>query len=152
MALAVAVTSLGCSRDEFPDRSAVVEVDGRSTRFDLVSCGLDGTTAYVTGASDDGDVVQAVVGVEERDHETGVPGFTGLTVSEGAEERGAFGAGAWAARRKAGDPPGSVLAARIRGSRIQVSGRVVLLDDAGDPTGTDGSGVPFSLDARCDEV
>lgn len=151
MVAVLVLSSVGCSRKEFPDRTATVEVDGRTSRFDLASCGLDDTTVFVAGSSEDGDVLQAVVGVEEDDLETGLPAFTGVTVSDGPDERGAFGAGAWAARERPGDAPGSILGARIRGARIQVTGRLVALDEAGNPTGDDGSGVPFSLDARCDE-
>lgn len=151
--VAVAAVGLGgCSKDEFPDRSAVVEVGDRTIRFEIASCGLDGTTAFIAARSDGGAVLQAVVGVDETDHETGIPSYSGITISDGDTEQGAFGAGAWEVRGKSGEPPGTVTTARIGGARIQATGRVVLLDEIGNPTGTDDDGVDFSLDARCDEV
>ena len=79
----VAASLAGCSREPaFEDRTARVTVDGEATTFQVDACLLDGTTAYVVGRQDDGEVLQAVVGVE-ADGETGVPASTGLTLTEG---------------------------------------------------------------------
>lgn len=143
----------GCGRDEFDDRTARVALGGRTTTFELDSCGLDGTTAYVVGRTGDGTVLQAVVGVED-DGTTGVPASTGLTVSaRDADAMGAFGAEAWARRGEGGEPPGRITSARIRGSRIQAEGEAVPVDDDGRPLDRPAPANPVdvSLDARCDD-
>jgi hypothetical protein len=150
-ALALAVALLGaCGREAaFPDRTARLTLDGRTTTFEVDGCLLDGQTAYVVGRAEDGSVLQAVVGVED-DGATGVPASTGVDV-DGAGDTpsvGAFGPEAWARRQGAGDPPGGIDTARIRGARIQASGTAQALDAAGTPAGT--TAIPLALDARCD--
>lgn len=140
----------GCSRGEFRDRTAVVTIDGTSTTFGVDACGLDGTTAFVVGRSETGDVLQAVVEVEKSDHETGVPDFTGVMLSKTDTDRAAFGGGSWTARKGVGDPPGEIASARIRGSRIQARGRLQALTTPDGPPDETGALSPFSFDARCD--
>ncbi len=142
------VMSAGCSRNEFDDRTAVVAVDGRSTTFKVDSCGLDATTVFVVGRSSKGDVVQAVVGVE-ADGRTGVVASTGLTLGPDGAELAAFGAESWRRRGQSGAAPGRIDSAQVRGSRIQVSGRLVQTATA---AGTaPAPSVAFSFDARCDK-
>ena len=151
--LALALVA-GCGRDEFDDRTARVALGGRTTTFELDSCGLDGTTAYVVGRSDDGTVLQAVVGVEGDDGTTGVPASTGLTVApRDTDAMVAFGAEAWTRRGESGEPPGRITSARIRGSRIQAEGEAVPVDDDGRPLDRPATANPVdvSLDARCDD-
>lgn len=52
-----------------------------------------------------------------------------------------------AVARRAAPVPSS---ARLRGSRIQISGDAVPVDEKDQPTGSGGP-VAFSLDARCDQ-
>ena len=144
----VAGVLAGCGGDEFHDRTAVVDVGGRTTTFEVTTCGLDGITAFVVGRSESGEVLQAVVGVEEDDPEAGVPALTGLTVTEGDGELVAFGADAWALRGEVAPAPGSVTDARIRGARIQADGRFSVVDGDG---GVTADGPTFRFDARCDE-
>ena len=149
---AVVVMSAGCSRNEFDDRTAVVTVDGRSTTFQVDTCGLDATTVFVVGRSAKGGVVQAVVGVE-ADGQTGVVVSTGITVGPEGAELAAFGDESWQRRGESGAAPGRIDAAQVRGSRIQVSGRLVQ-SEAASGTGIAPSparSVAFSFDARCDE-
>ena len=118
VATVVAGTTIGgaCSREPaFEDRTARVTVDGQTTTFAIDGCLLDGTTVYLVGREDGGEVLQAVVGVE-ADGETGVPDSTGLTVTEGAVPIAAFGEEAWRRRGEDGAAPGRVDAARVRGS------------------------------------
>lgn len=139
----------GCSREPaFEDRTARVTVEGEAMTFQVDACLLDGTTAYVVGRTDDGEVLQAVIGVE-ADGETGVPASTGVTVTDGDDPVAAFGDEAWTRRGESGEAPGAITSARIRGSRIQASGQAqpVAVDDS--PTSADP--VPVSFDARCDE-
>lgn len=144
------VLAVGCGRGEFEDRTARVEVEGRTTTFRLDSCGRDGQTLFVVGRSEDGQVLQAVVGLED-DLAAGVPDSTGLTVIDGDVELAAFGPEAWARRGEDGEAPGAIAGAGLRGSRIRASGRVVAVDRAGVPEVTGDAGTAFSLDARCDE-
>lgn len=139
----------GCSRDGFEDRTAVVEVDGSTTTYEIEACGLDGETLFVVGRSSGGSVLQAVVGLED-DGSTGVPASTGVSVSEGATDLSAFGAESWARRGEAGEAPGSISEAGLRGSRIQVEGSFATLAADGSAA-VDGASLPFALDARCDE-
>lgn len=148
--LVVSAVLAGCGRGEFEDRTARVDVGGRTTTYSLDACGLDGETLFVVGRSEGGRVLQAVVGLE-ADRETGVPDSTGLSVSEGDVDLTAFGPEAWARRGEAGEPPGRVTSARLRGSRIQAAGRVVAVDADGVPAVSGDGGTTFSLDARCDE-
>lgn len=149
----------GCGRNEFPDRTARVRVGPRLTTFQLESCGLDGATVFVVGRSAGGAVLQAVVGVAD-DRRTGVLGSTGLTVVDGPDEGAgavaAFGAEAWGRRGEAGREPGRIASARVRGSRIQVSGDVEPVDGDDRPpassTAETAATEPFSLDARCDRL
>lgn len=153
--LVVVVVALGltlalgaCSREPaFEDRTARVTVDGEATTFQVDGCLLDGTTAYVVGRAEDGEVLQAVVGVE-ADGETGVPASTGLTLTEGGAPVTAFGEEAWARRGETDDAPGEITSARIKGSRIQASGSAQPVAIDGSPTSADP--VPVSFDARCD--
>lgn len=144
-----ALVAAGCSREPaFEDRTARVTVDGEATTFQVDACLLDGTTAYVVGRTDDGEVLQAVVGVE-ADGETGVPASTGLTLTEGDQPLTAFGDEAWARQGETGDAPGDITSARIKGARLQFAGE-------GQPVAVDGSPtsaepVSLSFDARCDE-
>lgn len=149
LVVAVALV-VGCGREPaFPDRTARVTLDGQVTTFQVDGCGRDGETVYVVGRTDDGQVLQAVVGVE-GDGATGVPASTGVTVTVG-EGGGvaAFGAEAWARRGQEGDPPGAVAGARVRGARIQAEGRAQPLDGRDRPR--PGPWVPLALDARCDQ-
>lgn len=148
VALAVAVAVAGCGREpSFPDRVARVTTDGRTIEFELDSCGLDGQTAFLVGRTESGATLQAVVGVEP-DGETGVPDSTGITVQDFDTPLSAFGDEAWARRGETGPAPGSIETARIRGARIQASGRAAVVDGDEVPTG-DGL-VAIGLDARCD--
>lgn len=141
--------TVGCSREPaFEDRTARVTVDGETTTFQVDGCGLDGTTVFVLGRTDDGEVLQAVVGVE-ADGETGVPASTGLTVTQSDPPVAAFGAEAWARRRQDGPAPGTITSARVKGARIQSAGEAQPTDIDEQPTSA--AVVPFSLDARCDE-
>lgn len=149
LATLAVVAPVACSRDGFEDRTATVQVDGSSTGYEVDACGLDGSTLFVVARSSGGSVLQAVVGLED-DGETGVPASTGLTVSDGDVDLAAFGAESWARRGEAGDPPGRITEARLRGSRIQVEGRVAPLDADGG-VAVEGAALPFALDARCDE-
>ncbi len=153
LALVIAVVAAagavaGCGREPaFEDRTAKVTVDGETTTYAVDGCLLDGQTAYVVGRSDDGDVLQAVVGVE-ADGETGVPASTGLTVTEGDAPVTAFGDEAWSRRGERGAAPGSIDSARIEGARIQASGEAQPVAIDGSPTSADP--VPVTFDARCD--
>jgi len=150
----LAVVLTGCAKDEFADRSAVVAIGGSRQTYDVDSCGLDGQTVFVVARADDGAIVQGVMGLED-DGETGVPDSTGITVDlDGSSEDSrvaAFGPEAWERRGSTGPPPGSITAARLRGSRIQFSGEVVPVD-ADDVPVPRGEAQRFSLDARCDEA
>lgn len=148
-AVTVAVPVVGaCGREPaFEDRTARVTIDGETTTFTVDSCGLDGETVFVVGRADDGEVVQAVVGVE-ADGETGVPASTGVSVIADDGSYAAFGAEAWTRRGGQGGPPGTIDSARVRGARIQAGGQVEPVDDADRPTG--GEPVDLGFDARCD--
>ncbi|HEX2577882.1 MAG TPA: hypothetical protein VHK88_16155 [Aquihabitans sp.] len=148
--LVVAATVCGCGSEEFEDRTARVTVDGRTTTYELDSCGLDGTTLFLVGRSTGGSVVQAVVGLED-DAETGVPASTGLTVGDAGSELAGFGAESWERRGEQGRAPGRITRAALRGSRIQVEGRVEAVDAQGVPPVIAGAAVDVALDARCDE-
>jgi hypothetical protein len=146
MGLGLMVASLvsplvGCAKDEFADRTARLDLNGTTVALDLESCGLDGETLFLVGRSSSGHVVQAVVALAD-DGTTGVVGGTGVSVDLDERAYEAFGADAWGRRGEAGEPPGEVGWARLRGSRIQVAGE---LDEV------DGPPVPFTLDARCDD-
>ena len=167
MALAALLAvATGCSRNEFEDRTAVLVVGGESTTLAVDSCGLDGTTVFVVGRGPGGVVVQAVVGVED-DERTGIPASTGLTVDGAswanetpnsgvlADSYGASGAESWSRRGQSGRAPGSITSAVIRGSRIQVAGRLEPLTPDGTVVpgrASDVPRIPFRLDARCDEA
>lgn len=147
----VALVLASCGKDDFPDRQAIVEVDGRSTTFQLEveTCGLDGDTVFVLGHADGGAVLQAVVGVDPDDPTDAEPAASGITVSDGPIDLGAFGADAWKRRGEEGDAPGVVTDVAIRGARVQLEGEAVELDDTGQPSGTERE-ARISLDARCD--
>ncbi|QXC59552.1 hypothetical protein KSP35_14290 [Aquihabitans sp. G128] len=148
-----ALALTGCGKDEFADKTARVTVSGKTTTYQVDSCGLDGRTAFVVGRSDSGSILQAVVGVK-ADKATGVPSSTGLSVIDDGLELAGFGSESWQRRGMSGAAPGTVTSARIRGSRIQASGRLVGVDADGKPragaSGVDDTGFPFTLDARCD--
>lgn len=144
----------GCARgEEFPDRSAVVELDGDRRTYDVADCGLDGQTIFLVARADDGAVVQAVLGLEDDD-ETGIPASTGVTVdldpSRTDTRFAAFGTEAWERRGTGGPVPGEITSARLRGSRIQLSGRAVPVDAQDRPIDR-AEPVEVSVDARCDE-
>lgn len=148
-AILLVAGSAGCAREPtFDDRTALVTVDGESTTFTVDGCGIDGTTVFVLGRADDGEVLQAVVGVE-ADGETGVPRSSGITTTEGERRLTAFGDEAWTRRGESGDAPGEITAARVRGARIQARGRAQPVAVDGTPTSADP--VPIVFDARCDE-
>ncbi len=149
LGLALTATLAGCSREPaFADRTARVTVDGDATTFQVDGCLLDGTTVFVVGRTDDGLVLQAVVGVE-ADGETGVPTSTGVTITEGDQPVTAFGDEAWARRGETGDAPGEITSARVKGARIQASGEAQPVAIDGSPTSA--GPVPITFDARCDE-
>lgn len=151
LGIAVALMLVGCGKEDFPDRQAIVEVDGRSTTFALEAetCGLDGDTVFVLGHAEGGAVLQAVVGVDPDDPTDADPAASGITVSDGPVDLGAFGVDAWKRRGGDGDAPGAVIDVAIRGARIQLEGEAVELDTTGQPTGTERQAM-ISLDARCD--
>jgi hypothetical protein len=150
----VVTGAVGCAKDDFADRSAVVTIGGSRQTYDVESCGLDEQTVFVVARADDGAILQGVMGLEDDD-KTGVPASTGVTVdldpSSPDTRVAAFGAEAWERRGSTGSPPGSIASAKLRGSRIQFSGDVVPVD-ADDVPIPDGKAERFSVDARCDEV
>lgn len=154
LAASTAAALGGCGRGEFEDRTAVVRVGGSSRTYEVASCGLDDRTLFLVARAADGAVVQAVVGLED-DLEAGVPASTGVSIDEDPTRTdtrsAAFGAEAWERRGEQGAPPGSISAARLRGSRIQVDGELVPVD-AQDRAVAGADGVAFSLDARCDQA
>lgn len=157
LAISVAVPAAGlagCAKSEFEDRTANIAVGGSSQTYRIDSCGLDGETVFLVARSDDGAIVQGVMGLEDDDR-TGIPESTGLTVDLDADSEdtrvAAFGAEAWERRGSSGPPPGSISSAKLRGSRIQFSGTVVPVD-ADDAPVADGRSDSFSVDARCDAV
>lgn len=147
--LAGLILAAGCGRNEFKDRTAKVTVDGRATSYQVDSCGLDGSTLFVVGRASSGDVLQAVVGLG-ADAKTGVIASTGLTLTYEGADLAAFGAESWARRGQTGEPPGRITRSTLRGSRIQVAGRLAPVDADGSPT-AGGTDADFSLDARCDD-
>lgn len=149
--LSLVLVANACSRDGFEDRTAVVEVGDQTVHFEIDSCGLDETTLFVVGRSDAGEVLQAVVGLED-DGSTGDPAATGATVEVGPDTYAAFGSISWSLREGPGSAPGSIAWSRLRGARVQLSGDAELVDEADRPvTGADARSVPLRLDARCDE-
>jgi hypothetical protein len=141
-----------CGRGEFEDRTAVVEVGADRQTYQVDSCGLDDQTIFLVARSPSGAILQAVVGLEDDDA-TGIVASSGATVDldpTSTDTRvAAFGAEAWERRGSSGEPPGSVDAARLRGSRIQLSGEAADVDALDRPVaGRDPQ--PFSIDARCD--
>ncbi|MCU1371479.1 MAG: hypothetical protein JWO77_2673 [Ilumatobacteraceae bacterium] len=147
-------TLAGCGKDEFEDKTAVVRVGGSSQTYSVDSCGLDKQTVFVVARADDGAIVQGVMGLEDDD-KTGVPASTGITIdldpSSEDTRVAAFGVESWERRGSNGKAPGTIAAAKLRGSRIQFSGDVVPVD-ANDVPIPDGEPQRFSLDARCDQV
>jgi hypothetical protein len=154
-AVAAAGGLVGCGKDEFADRSAVVKLGGSTVTYDVEACGLDRQTVFVLAEAPDGALLQGVMGLEEDD-KTGIPESTGVTVDlDPATEDSrvaAFGPEAWERRGSTGPPPGSIASARLRGSRIQFSGTVVSVDADDQPVGAAGGEQGFSVDARCDQV
>ncbi|MCU1497439.1 MAG: hypothetical protein JWM47_1392 [Acidimicrobiales bacterium] len=145
-----AMALAGCSKVEFADKTARVSISGQTTTYEVGSCGLDGSTAFIVGRSAGGSVLQAVLEVES-DGRTGIPASTGLTLIDGDMEQAAFGAGSWQRRGETGKAPGAITSARVRGSRIQAAGRLVAVDGEGRPDpGSPDDGSEFTLDARCD--
>ena len=115
-----ALAAVGCGRGgDFPDRTAVVALGGSSQTYDVVSCGRDGRTVFVVARAPDGALLQGVVGLA-ADRKTGVLASTGLTVdldpTTTSSRVAAFGAESWARRGRSGHPPGTITAARLRGS------------------------------------
>ena len=167
--VAVLVTLVGAlascgGGDEFEDRTAKVTIYKRTNTFEITSCGLDQETLFVVGRAEDGSILQAVVGVTFAEQttaneatagadpdEAAVPDSSGLTVGDEGSTFGAFGAESWSRRGGTGAAPGLIGSARVRGSRIQMAGRLVPLDDQDRPV-ANGSPVDFELDARCDDA
>lgn len=146
----VLVAAAGCGREPaFPDRTARLTVGERTTTFAIDGCGLDGQTFRLAARSEGGAVLQAAVGVES-DGETGVTESTGLTVyGYDQVDLAAFGDESWARRGRGDEAPGEIETARIRGARIQASGRAAVVDADEVPTGA--PLLDVTLDARCDE-
>ncbi len=145
--------AVGCSREQFEDRTAVVTVDGDVVNFQVDSCGLDEDTLFVVGRSKRGEVLQAVVGLE-GDGATGDPAATGFTVDVGPDTYAAFGPRSWSRRSGRGEAPGSITEARLRGSRIQVTARAESVEAEGAPLAAPGPSVAdvrVEMDARCDQ-
>lgn len=139
---------VGCSDEYFEDRTAQVTIDGRTSDFQVDSCGLDQETVFVVGRTDGGAVLQAVVGVSVDGEDT-FPAATGLTVDVGGTVWGSFGPESWARRGQTGPAPGTITSAKVRGARIQARGQVVELDvDGREAVGA--RPVDFEFDARCD--
>ena len=147
--LALVPVAAGCGGDEFADRTARIDLRGRTTTYEVDDCGLDGQTLFVVARSPGGSVLQAVVGLRADDR-TGIPASTGLTFSDDGDDYAAFGAESWSRRSGSGRAPGRITEAALRGSRIQVSGLVEQVDDQDRPDEPPLT-TPFSLDARCDE-
>ncbi len=140
--MAVAMVTAACGGGtEFEDRTARVEIDGSTVTFDVDSCGLDAQTVFVVGHTGTGRILQAVMGLED-DGTTGDVELTGLSVDLDGRTWEAFGAESWRMRSGTGAAPGKVTGSRLRGSRVQVEGLA----------SSDGEQVPFSLDARCDQL
>lgn len=152
LGLVVALAVAGCGQADFADRTAVVTLDGASQTYAVTTCGLDGPTVFVVARADDGAVLQAVLGLAD-DGRTGVPASTGLTVDLATGGTGgrlaAFGAESWARRDGNGPPPGTIGAAALRGSRIQLSGTAVPVGADDRPVAGAGA-TAVSVDARCD--
>lgn len=153
-ALVLVVGPTGCAQgEEFADRTAVVALGGDGRTYEVADCGLDGQTLFLVARADDGAVVQAVVGLEPDD-ETGIPASSGVTVdldpSRTDTRFAAFGAEAWERRGTGGQVPGEITSARLRGSRIQLSGQAVPVDAQDRPIDR-AEPVEVSVDARCDE-
>ncbi|NLD76533.1 MAG: hypothetical protein GX643_07680 [Acidimicrobiales bacterium] len=146
------LVSVACSRDGFEDRTAVVEAGDRTVRYQVDSCGLDGSTLFVVGRSDQGEILQAVVELAD-DGSTGVAAASGFTADVGADLLASFGATAWSRRGGVGDPPGSVSWSRLRGARIQIAGEAEPLDEEGRQvaSGSSTPAVRVEVDARCDQ-
>lgn len=146
---ALALTA--CGGDEFEDRTATVDIGGRITTFTLDACGLDESTLFVVGRSSGGDILQAVIGLED-DLATGAVESTGLTVIDEGNDLAAFGPEAWDRRGGTGPPPGEITDASLRGSRLQAQGALVTIDDPAVGAPTLGiQTLPFTFDARCDD-
>jgi hypothetical protein len=148
--LVAAVALAGCGGADFADRTARVEIGGRTTTYEVDDCGLDGQTLFVVGRAPDGSVLQAVVGLKADDR-TGILASSGLTFSDEGVDYAAFGSESWSRRDGSGRAPGRVTEAALRGSRIQVSGVVEEVDDRDRPEDPPLT-TPFALDARCDEA
>lgn len=143
--------AIGCSRDGFEDRTAVVKAGDERVRFQVDSCGLDGSTLFVVGRSGQGEILQAVVELED-DASTGIPEGTGFTVDVGEDTLGAFGSTAWTLRAGRGAAPGSISWSRLRGARIQIAAEAEGVDADGRPVDDPSSSpVRVEMDARCDE-
>ncbi len=148
-ALLLVVALAACGREPaFPDRTARVTVGDRTRTFAVDGCTLDGQTFVLAARAESGAVLQATVGVE-ADGETGVPRSTGFTVYGWDQvDLAAFGEEAWARRGGAGDPPGTIDSARIRGARVQAAGEAAVVDQDDRPTGD--QRLAIGIDARCD--
>ena len=165
---ALAVALVGCGSDELADRTGRIELIGRTAELEIDSCGIDtdgpvvaddgvdasqraAGTVFAVGRSQSGDVVQVVLELAEDSEEGAVLAATGVSFDFDGSSFGAFGPAAWRAREGKGVAPGEITSARVRGSRIQVSGEVQRLQGEGDEVS---SVVPnpmkFSFDARCD--
>lgn len=144
----------GCAKGpEFQDRTARLTLGTDTESYTLDSCGLMGETIFVVGRSDAGAIIQLVMGMED-DAKTAVLASSGFTVDldpTGDDSRlSAFGQEAWERRSSSGRAPGEITSARLRGSRIQMSGNAVPLDGQ-DRIEVGGEPQQFSFDGRCDE-
>lgn len=162
-AVALVVGLGGCSQDaEVVDRTATVQLGGAEQVYDVDSCGLDGETVFLVARSPGGAILQVVMGLDPDEVEAaaedgaeldGTIASSGLTVDlqASAEDTrvAAFGPEAWARRDGSGTPPGTVSSARLRGSRVQLSGSVQAVD-ATDRLLPGAEPQPFRVDGRCD--
>lgn len=129
----------------------MVKAGDESVLFQVDSCGLDGSTLFVVGRSGQGEILQAVVELEDDDS-SGVPEATGFTVEIGDDTLGAFGPTAWTLREGQGAAPGSISWSRLRGARIQIAAEAEGVDAEGRPVNDPSSSpVRVEVDARCDE-
>jgi len=132
---------VGCGGAEFEDRTAEVSLGETSISFDLVSCGLDGSTVFLVGRGGGASILQVVMELDD-DASTGLVEATGVSVDRAGEFHEAFGEQSWRARGETGDPPGVIESAQLRGSRVQIEGRAA--------SSKGGTPLDLSVDARCD--
>ena len=56
---------VGCGGAEFEDRTAEVSLGETSISFDLVSCGLDGSTVFLVGRGGGASILQVVMELDD---------------------------------------------------------------------------------------